>query len=73
VVYVPGVRLNGDISEGGGAVLTIDGGNASRGHLRFRAGRVSGVLGGRPVSGRINSLAKPARTAVALVSRHLGR
>ena len=73
VVYIPGVRISGDIGEGGGAALRISGGNASNGHLRFRAGHVSGVLGGRRVSGSINSLASPASTATAAVSRHLGR
>jgi pimeloyl-ACP methyl ester carboxylesterase len=73
VVYVPGVRLNGHIGEGGTARLTISGGNAAHGHLHFRGGRVTGALGGRPVSGRIFSLAEPAEAASAAVSRHLGR
>jgi hypothetical protein len=73
VVYIPGVRISGDVGEGGGAVLNISGGKAAKGHLRFRAGRVSGVLGGRRVSGSINSLASPASSATAAVSRHLGR
>jgi hypothetical protein len=74
VVYIPGVRISGDIMEGGGAALTIDGGNAARGHLRFhRGGRVTGVLAGRPVNGRIRSLVQPARAAAAAVSTHLGR
>jgi pimeloyl-ACP methyl ester carboxylesterase len=73
VVYIPGVHISGDVGEGGGAVLNISGGNAANGHLRFRAGRVSGVLGGRRVSGSINSLASPANSATAAVSRHLSR
>ncbi|HEX6713886.1 MAG TPA: alpha/beta fold hydrolase [Thermoleophilaceae bacterium] len=74
VVYVPGVRINGAVTEGGGATLTIDGGNAARGHLRFHgAGRVTGVLGGRSVNGRIRSLSEPARATTAAVSRHLSR
>jgi pimeloyl-ACP methyl ester carboxylesterase len=73
VVYIPGVRISGAVTEGGGATLTIAGGKASRGNLRFRAGRVTGVLGGRPVSGRIRALAQPARAAAATVSSHLGR
>jgi hypothetical protein len=73
VVYIPGVRITGDVTEGGGASLTIAGGKASRGHLRFKRGRVTGVLGGRPVNGRILSLAQPARAAAATVSSHLGR
>jgi pimeloyl-ACP methyl ester carboxylesterase len=73
VIYIPGVRISGDVGEGGGAVLDIAGGNAARGHLRFRAGHVTGVLGGRRVSGTINSLAAPASAASAAVSRHLGR
>jgi pimeloyl-ACP methyl ester carboxylesterase len=73
VVYIPGVHLSGDVGEGGGAVLNISGRNAAPGHLRFRGGRVTGVLGGRPVRGSINSLAQPASTASAAVSRHLSR
>jgi pimeloyl-ACP methyl ester carboxylesterase len=73
VVYVPGVRLNGHIGEGGTARLTISGGHAAHGHLRFRGGRVTGVLGGRLVSGRILSLAQPAEAASAAVSRRLAR
>jgi pimeloyl-ACP methyl ester carboxylesterase len=73
VVYVPGVVISGDVGEGGGAVLRIGGGNAARGNLRFRGGRVTGVLGGRRVNGSIRSLAQPAETASAAVSRHLSR
>jgi pimeloyl-ACP methyl ester carboxylesterase len=74
VVYIPGVRISGDVTEGGGATMRIDGGKAARGHLRFHGrGRVSGVLGGKAVNGRIFSLAEPARAATAVVSRHLSR
>jgi pimeloyl-ACP methyl ester carboxylesterase len=74
VVYVPGVRISGSVTEGGGATLSIQGGNAAHGHLRFRGnGRVTGVLGGRRVDGRIVSLSEPARVATAAVSKHLSR
>jgi pimeloyl-ACP methyl ester carboxylesterase len=72
VVYIPGVRVSGDVTEGGGASLTVAGGRAARGHVRIRRGHVTGVLGGRRVSGRIRSLAEPAH-AVATVSSHLAR
>src|SRR3954451_6315523 len=71
VVYVPGVRVSGDVTEGGNATLRIEGGKAARGHLRLRAGRATGVLGGKRVSGHYNSLAEPAKAATAAVSRHL--
>ena len=70
VVYIPGVVISGDLSEGGAARLTISGGNASHGHLQIRGGRVTGVLGGKAVNGRIRTLSKPARAAFA---SHLGR
>src|SRR3954447_6969723 len=73
VVYIPGVRVSGDVFEGGGATLTIAGGEASHGHLRLRGGHVTGVLAGRRVNGRIRSLAQPAQAASAVVSRHLSR
>jgi pimeloyl-ACP methyl ester carboxylesterase len=73
VVYIPGVRVSGAVGEGGGARLTIAGGKASRGHIRIRDGRVSGVLGGRRVNGRIRSLAEPARAVAALAMRHRAR
>jgi len=73
VVYVPGVRVNGFIGEGGTATLTVSGSKAAHGSLRFRHSRVSGTLGGHRVAGRIRSLARPARGAVAGISRHLGR
>jgi hypothetical protein len=74
VVYVPGVRVSGAVTEGGGATLTIDGGKAAHGHLRlYGNGRITGVLGGKAVNGRIHSLAQPARTGSAAVSKHLGR
>jgi pimeloyl-ACP methyl ester carboxylesterase len=73
VVYVPGVRINGAVTEGGGASVTITGAKASHGRLRFKNARVTGVLDGRRIRGRILSLAQPAQTAVAAVSRHLHR
>jgi pimeloyl-ACP methyl ester carboxylesterase len=73
VVYVPGVRVNGFISDGGGATVTLTGAKAAHGSLRFRGSRVSGVLGGHRVAGRIRSLSQPARAAVAGISRHIGR
>jgi pimeloyl-ACP methyl ester carboxylesterase len=73
VEYLPGVVVSGAISEGGVAHLRLSGVKAARGHLNFRRGRVTGVLGGHRVHGRINSLAQPARTAAVAVSAHLGR
>jgi hypothetical protein len=73
VVYIPGVHVTGAISEGGNANLFIRGRKAAAGHIRFRDGRVSGVLGGRRVSGRIFSLSQPARTAAMSVRKRLGR
>jgi hypothetical protein len=73
VVYIPGVRVNGFISEGGGATVTLAGAKAAHGTLRFRGNRVSGVLGGHRLAGRIRSLSQPARAAVARISRHIGR
>jgi pimeloyl-ACP methyl ester carboxylesterase len=73
VVYIPGVHVSGDITEGGAARLTIGGGRALRGHLSFRRGRVTGTLGGHRVSGRIGSLAQPSRAAAAAVLPRLGR
>jgi hypothetical protein len=73
VVYIPGVRVSGLVGERGGARLTIAGSKGSHGHIRIRGGRVSGVLGGRRVNGRIRSLAEPARAGVARVARNLGR
>jgi pimeloyl-ACP methyl ester carboxylesterase len=74
VEYVPGVRVSGAVTEGGAARLTIGGGKAARGHMHLSArGRVTGVLGGKAVSGRIRSLAEPAAAASAAVSHHLAR
>jgi hypothetical protein len=74
IVYVPGVRISGAVMEGGGASLTISGSKAAKGRLRFRGnGRVTGVLGGRRINGRIVSLAEPARAAVSAVSKRLSR
>ena len=71
IVFVEGVHVSGDITDNGGATLTISGPAPSHGHLRFAHNRVTGVLGGKRVSGRIRSLSKPA--ALAAVSRHLSR
>jgi hypothetical protein len=65
VSYIPGVIISGDVFDGGAARVTIGGGNASRGHLTIRGRHVRGVLGGKPVSGLIRTLSKPARSAVA--------
>lgn len=73
VMFVPGVVVSGDIANGGAAKLRISGPLAARGHIAFRRGRVTGVLGGRRVHGRIRSLAQPSRAAVAAVSTRLGR
>jgi pimeloyl-ACP methyl ester carboxylesterase len=70
VVYIPGARVSGHIGENGSAALTIAGSRASRGQLRMRGSRVSGVLGGHRVSGRIRSLAQPARAVAAVSIRH---
>jgi hypothetical protein len=73
VVYIPGVHVTGHVSEGGAATLRISGKAASHGHIRIASGRVTGVLGGRAVKGRINSLSQPASAGLARVSRHLAR
>jgi pimeloyl-ACP methyl ester carboxylesterase len=74
VEYVPGVRVSGAVTEGGAARLTIGGGKAAGGYMHLSAGgRVTGVLGGKAVSGRIRSLAEPAAAASAAVSHHLAR
>ena len=73
VVFIPGVHVTGQVSEGGAATLRISGRAASRGHIRIAPGRVTGVLGGRTVRGRIGSLSQPARAGLARVSQHLGR
>src|SRR3954451_5405401 len=69
VMYIPGVVVSGAVSEGGSASLRITGGKAAHGHIRGRAGRVTGVLGGKRVSGRIRSLSEPASIARARASR----
>ena len=69
VVFVPGVTVSGHIFGGGNANLRISGRAASDGRIRIRGRRVSGVLGGRRLSGRIRSLARPA--AAARVTRVL--
>ncbi|MEA2885568.1 MAG: hypothetical protein QOH32_4887, partial [Bradyrhizobium sp.] len=73
VVFIPGVHVTGDVSEGGAATLRISGKAASQGHIRIARGLVTGVLGGRSVRGRIGSLSQPARAGLARVSQHLAR
>jgi hypothetical protein len=73
VVLVPGVRVSGDITDRGVAILRVAGSKSVRGHLRIRGNRVAGAIGGRRVSGAIHSIAKPATAVVARVSSHLKR
>ena len=73
VVYIPGVHVTGDISEGGAAQLKISGRKAAQGRISLRRGHVTGVLGGHTVNGRIRSLSEPARAASAAVSHRLAR
>jgi pimeloyl-ACP methyl ester carboxylesterase len=73
VVFIPGVHVTGDVSEGGAATLRISGKAASQGHIRIARGLVTGVLGGRSVRGRIGSLSQPARAGLARVSQHVAR
>jgi pimeloyl-ACP methyl ester carboxylesterase len=70
VVYIPGVHVTGAVSQGGSATLKISGKPASAGHIRIAHGRVTGVLGGTRIRGRIGSLSAPAG-AIARVSSHL--
>ena len=62
VTYVPGVHVSGRLYSGGRAEVRVGGRAAADGLLTVRGGRVSGRLDGRRVSGRIRSLARPART-----------
>jgi hypothetical protein len=68
VVYIPGVQVSGRVSDRGVATLTVSGAKAAHGQLEIRGNRVSGVLAGRRVHGQIQSLAEPARAAVAAVA-----
>ena len=61
VTYVPGVHVSGRLFSGGRAEVRVRGRAAADGTLRIRGSRVTGRLGGRRVSGRIRSLARPAR------------
>jgi hypothetical protein len=70
VVYIPGVHVTGQVTEGGTATLQISGKSASRGHIRISHGRVTGVLGGSPIRGRLVALSAPA-AAAASVAAHL--
>jgi hypothetical protein len=73
VVYIPGVRVSGQVGERGTATLTVAGSKASRGQIHVRGARVTGVLGGRRVNGRFRSLAEPARAFAAASMRHRAR
>jgi pimeloyl-ACP methyl ester carboxylesterase len=73
IVYIPGVHVSGELFDNGAADLTVSGGNASKGHLQIRGRRVTGTLGGQRISGRIRSLASPAREQIARISRHIAR
>jgi hypothetical protein len=73
VVYIPGVIVSGAIGERGTARLTLRGAKAARGQLRIRNDRITGVLGGRRVNGRIRSLAQPARVVATASLRHRAR
>jgi pimeloyl-ACP methyl ester carboxylesterase len=66
VIYIPGVIVSGSLTARGAVALKIRGAKAADGHLRIRAGHVTGVLGGRRVKGTIRSLAQPARALAAL-------
>jgi pimeloyl-ACP methyl ester carboxylesterase len=70
VVYIPGVRVTGQVTDRGAARLQIKGKSAVAGHIRIRSGRVSGVLGGQVVRGRLVALSAPA-AATAVVAAHL--
>jgi pimeloyl-ACP methyl ester carboxylesterase len=63
VTFVPGVHVSGLLREGGVANVRVSGRSAADGRLRFGHGRVTGMLDGRRVSGRIKSLARPALAA----------
>jgi hypothetical protein len=70
VVFIPGVHVTGQVTEGGTATLQISGKSAARGHIRISRGRVTGVLGGGPIRGRLVALSAPA-AAAASVAAHL--
>ena len=70
VVFIPGVHISGDITDGGAARLTVSGSESVSGHLRVRGNHVAGAIGGSRVSGRFHSLSEPA-AAAAVVSRRL--
>lgn len=67
--YVPGVRLSGVIptalllkNSGAPATLGVSGPSAAAGRLRVAArGRLTGVLGGRPVRANVSAKVKVAR------------
>jgi pimeloyl-ACP methyl ester carboxylesterase len=73
VVYVPGVRVSGSVSEGGAAVLAISGRAAAHGTLRLAHGRATGVLDGQRINGRIGSFSRPSAARVARLGRHRPR
>jgi pimeloyl-ACP methyl ester carboxylesterase len=71
--YVPGLRLSGFIptavllkNSGAPATLSVGGPAAAGGHLRVSSGgRLSGVLGGRPVKANVSAKVRVARAARA--------
>ena len=71
VVFIQGVHVSGDVTEGGAARLQISGPAASPGHVRLAHGRVTGVLGGRRINGALRSLSQPGSAAFAAVYRAL--
>jgi pimeloyl-ACP methyl ester carboxylesterase len=73
VIYIPGVIVSGALTAHGVATLTISGAKAAHGHLRIRAGHVTGMLAGRRVKGTIRSLAAPARVLAAVSMRQRAR
>jgi pimeloyl-ACP methyl ester carboxylesterase len=70
VVYIPGVHVTGEVTSGGTATLQISGKSAAGGHIRIKRGRVTGVLGGSAIRGRLVALSAPA-AATATVAAHL--
>ena len=64
VVYIPGVHVSGEVSEGGASTLTISGGNGlTRPPPDPRAAASPACSAAARVNGRIRSLSQPARAA----------